>query len=626
MEANRNFIGNLPLFDNNEQSFESWLELFEEYCTLNNVPKESATSKVRKSLFLCHIGVKHYNMLHSICLPSKPNEKSIEELAKILKEKYDSPGLESTNRYLFYRRMQSELESGTEYIAALQEVASKCNFGTHAENACRDQLICGIRDENIRKKLLSVTNLNYERAKTIFLQEESVVNQLKNMNSGITSHSTINKVRKFTSQGHSRQKFKTAFIVKSQSILINKSAVKVQCGRYHNPMSCPARSWKCYVCQRFGHTSKMCRSLTQGNTNQVNEVSNVSDNSVDEVVNQLTESLYVNNVNVTCKFQYHKQMCVCISCDSPCDSNCGFCTNINLINVNNVSSKPQVIKVNIEGSLLDMEIDTGAAISLIRLCYINLFKNHVLHPCNIKLNTVSGPLYVAGVIKVMVSYNNSMSNRLLSLVVSQSDKQSFIPLLGRDWLDILNPEWRNNILSINSNNICVKSIQPEKIDNMESTVVQQFIKKYPNVFNKNIESHIIGFEAKLVLKENSTPVFLKPYPLPYNIINVVSDALDKLEREGKIYKVNYSEWASPLVPIKKVNGQYRICVDFKRSVNQNIKVDSYPLPKPEDVFATMAGGEVFVVLDLSDAYTQLLVEEKSQELLTVNTHKGLYRY
>ncbi|CAH2094574.1 unnamed protein product [Euphydryas editha] len=91
MEANRNFIGNLPLFDNNEQSFESWLELFEEYCTLNNVPKESATSKVRKSLFLCHIGVKHYNMLHSICLPSKPNEKSIEELAKILREKYDSP-------------------------------------------------------------------------------------------------------------------------------------------------------------------------------------------------------------------------------------------------------------------------------------------------------------------------------------------------------------------------------------------------------------------------------------------------------------------------------------------------------------------------------------------------------
>ncbi|CAH2104645.1 unnamed protein product [Euphydryas editha] len=660
MEANRNFIGNLPLFDNNEQSFESWLELFEEYCTLNNVPKESATSKVRKSLFLCHIGVKHYNMLHSICLPSKPNEKSIEELAKILKEKYDSPGLESTNRYLFYRRMQSELESGTEYIAALQQVASKCNFGTHAENACRDQLICGIRDENIRKKLLSVTNLNYERAKTIFLQEESVVNQLKNMNSGITSHSTINKVRKFTNQGHSRQNsiYRQKSVnphkqvsrqgpvsqhnsnsrqyavgqsqVSQRGKFCSQNSVSKQCyrcGRYHNPMSCPARSWKCYVCQHFGHTSKMCRSLTQGNTNQVNEVSNVSDNSVDEVVNQLTESLYVNNVNVTCKFQYHKQMCVCISCDSPCDSNCGFCTNINLINVNNVSSKPQVIKVNIEGSLLDMEIDTGAAISLIPYqCYINLFKNHVLHPCNIKLNTVSCPLYVAGVIKVMVSYNNSMSNRLLSLVVSQSDKQSFIPLLGRDWLDILNPEWRNNILSINSNNICVKSIQPEKIDNMESTVVQQFIKKYPNVFSKNIESHIIGFEAKLVLKENSTPVFLKPYPLPYNIINVVSDALDKLEREGKIYKVNYSEWASPLVPIKKVNGQYRICVDFKRSVNQNIKVDSYPLPKPEDVFATMAGGEVFVVLDLSDAYTQLLVEEKSQELLTVNTHKGLYRY
>lgn len=47
----------------------------------------------------------------------------------------------------------------------------------------------------------------------------------------------------------------------------------------------------------------------------------------------------------------------------------------------------------------------------------------------------------------------------------------------------------------------------------------------------------------------------------------------------------------------------------------------YPLPKPEDIFSTMANCAYFSVLDLADAYTQLELDEQSQELATVNTHK-----
>lgn len=52
----------------------------------------------------------------------------------------------------------------------------------------------------------------------------------------------------------------------------------------------------------------------------------------------------------------------------------------------------------------------------------------------------------------------------------------------------------------------------------------------------------------------------------------------------------------------------------------------YLLPRIDDVFAKLANGKWFCVLDLADAYQQLAVSEKSQELLTINTHKGLYRY
>ena len=57
-----------------------------------------------------------------------------------------------------------------------------------------------------------------------------------------------------------------------------------------------------------------------------------------------------------------------------------------------------------------------------------------------------------------------------------------------------------------------------------------------------------------------------------------------------------------------------------------LNVDQYPLPKTDDVFANLAGGEKFTKIDLRQAYLQLHLSEESKPLLTINTHKGLYRY
>lgn len=62
------------------------------------------------------------------------------------------------------------------------------------------------------------------------------------------------------------------------------------------------------------------------------------------------------------------------------------------------------------------------------------------------------------------------------------------------------------------------------------------------------------------------------------------------------------------------------------SHNRFLDVDKYPLPTTEDIFATLAGGKHFTKLDLSNAYQQLELEDDARELLTVNTHRGLYRY
>ena len=63
--------------------------------------------------------------------------------------------------------------------------------------------------------------------------------------------------------------------------------------------------------------------------------------------------------------------------------------------------------------------------------------------------------------------------------------------------------------------------------------------------------------------------------------------------------------------VPKKDGELRICGDYKVTVNQFLEVDQYPLPCPEDLFITLAGGKHFTTLDLSCAYNQLSLHKDS---------------
>ena len=103
--------------------------------------------------------------------------------------------------------------------------------------------------------------------------------------------------------------------------------------------------------------------------------------------------------------------------------------------------------------------------------------------------------------------------------------------------------------------------------------------------------------------------------------------LDRLVAEGTPEPVEYSDWAAPIVAVVKSDRKsVRICGDFKVTVNPVSKLHRYPIPKIEDIFATLEGGKVFTKLDLSQAYQQLKLDAESQKYLVINTHKGLFRY
>ena len=121
-----------------------------------------------------------------------------------------------------------------------------------------------------------------------------------------------------------------------------------------------------------------------------------------------------------------------------------------------------------------------------------------------------------------------------------------------------------------------------------------------------------GYEAKIHVDPGAQPKYCKARSVPYAMRGKVEEELERLVSEGIIEPVQFADWAAPIVPVVKSDGKsLRICGDFKLTVNQASKLDRYPIPKVEDLFAKLAGGKAFTKLDMSQAYQQLLLDEES---------------
>ncbi|XP_056009456.1 uncharacterized protein K02A2.6-like [Ostrea edulis] len=156
-------------------------------------------------------------------------------------------------------------------------------------------------------------------------------------------------------------------------------------------------------------------------------------------------------------------------------------------------------------------------------------------------------------------------------------------------------------------------------------MIEQIMSKFKDVFSEEFGA-LKDIKAKITLKSDAKPKFCKARPVPHSLKPVVDKELDRLIQLGILTPVKYSEWATPIVVVPKRDGTVRICGDFKVTLNPNIEIDQYPLPRVDDIFSSLTGGHHFTKIDLKNAYLQMEVEEDQRKLLTINTHKGLFQF
>lgn len=261
--------------------------------------------------------------------------------------------------------------------------------------------------------------------------------------------------------------------------------------------------------------------------------------------------------------------------------------------------KPYHVYVSVNGARVKMEVDTGAAVSVISdSLYQCRFESVTLSPANCVLKTYSQEsLQLIGKFTARVKCKE-VTKKLELLIV----KGKGPALMGRDWISQLKLDWSR-----------VNRVAPETVDAVCA--------RHASVSKPGLEK-LKGIEAKLQVTENAVPKFCKPRNVPYALREAVERELAKLEAEVVISPTSYSEWAAPIVCVPKKDDSVRICGDYKVTINPWLNVEQYPLPRTQDLFAKLAGGRQFTKLDLSQAYQQVQLEEKSRRYLTINRHKG----
>ena len=120
------------------------------------------------------------------------------------------------------------------------------------------------------------------------------------------------------------------------------------------------------------------------------------------------------------------------------------------------------------------------------------------------------------------------------------------------------------------------------------------------------------------------PVNASYRKIPPHLYTEVRNYVEDLRANGWI-RESYSSYSSPIVCVRKKDGQMRLCVDY-RALNAKTIPDSQPIPRIQDILDALGGSQWFSTLDMSKAYHQGYIHEKFRHLTAFVTPWTIYEW
>lgn len=163
------------------------------------------------------------------------------------------------------------------------------------------------------------------------------------------------------------------------------------------------------------------------------------------------------------------------------------------------------------------------------------------------------------------------------------------------------------------------------LDISQTDALYSLLQKYRDCFATNLGEIgcAVDVEMKIDLIDNK-PIVYRPYRLSHSEREKVRETVDEL-LQNKIIRESTSDYASPILMVKKKTGEQRLCVDFRALNNKTIK-DRFPLPLIEDQISNLSGNAYFTTLDLASGYYQIPMAPGSRHLTAFVTPDGHYEF
>lgn len=576
------------------QTFEIWYRRYEEIFQ-EDAKFLNDAAKIR--LCLRKLDAPAHDKFKDALLPKAPKDFSFDEIIKKLKNTF---GRQESIFNVRYKCLQTVKSENTDFVTYATQVNRQCE-DFQLKDLSDDQFKCLIfvsglsspHDAELRMRLLAKLEQDQKSEQSLekLISETQRLMSLKRDTTLIESNvktqpavrvikhsakrpTAIEKPR--TDRPHSNQNRPNARVKSPMNPAKPNTETKPPrpcwlCGGIHFVRNCTFASHRCNECKEIGHKDGYCNysrtSKTKGRLKQ-------------------PPKAYLLRVN-----EIHNEH-----------------------NLGDFASKRKFITVKINQTIVNLQIDTASDLTI-----ISKETWTTLGAPGTKLGPTAVKSASTDVVPIIAEFECEMGIPHTGQVSSGKCVVTSIKglnVLGIDWIE------RFGLWDRPINGIC-NTVQ--KSVTKRNSITTDLQREFPKVFS-DTPGHCSIVKASVHLKPNVRPVFRPKRPVSFAALEAVEKELKRLQDLNIIKPVEFSEWAAPIVVVRRPNGRIRICADYSTGLNSCVEVNAYPLPTPENMFTQLAGSKVFSRIDLSDAYLQVEVDDESKRLMTINTHKGLFNF
>ena len=363
-------------------------------------------------------------------------------------------------------------------------------------------------------------------------------------------------------------------------------------GRGHEARECKhlEKGTKCFRCNQFGHVSARCTQPKHGSSGFSSQVKMVREGLNDDGVTEEEPKVMLVHENEHCRVY-------------------------------------KDVKLN--GKIVTSQLDIGSDVHLINYDVYKEIGSPGMDQGPKSLCWMSDEDKMTTMGSLILE--TELDNELYELRFHVVRRKDIKAIIGNGLL-------RKASVCIKGSNACIKKLPNDELNVVHCVQIVEppYAGAYSHLLGKNREKVRLLIEnykpenkkstpikMKLILKDD-IPVYQSPRRLPLSEQRETEEQVDEWLEKG-IIRPSCSDYASPVVVVRRKGGAPRVCVDY-RALNKKIVRDHFPLPVIEEQLDKLTHARIFSVIDLKNAFHHVEVDEESRKFTAFVIATGQFEF